>query len=210
MYADHLERIQAAATRDGLGELKRAREEFHELTGPFEDGEPWFELRMTMFLDWYLLDRRGADGLTPAERFLDEASGDLSPQERSDYESLTVTLRSIFCVEEQRADRLTLDDLAGGARWVAQCTIPTVGLARGSIFGSRLALFRGSLVVGRGTVLHPTEAHEPIRKIMEKARRDCIPARDIVDHLDKMRLKLDRYASIRVQHVYQYPGKTRL
>ncbi|MDD5309757.1 MAG: hypothetical protein PHU25_20765, partial [Deltaproteobacteria bacterium] len=74
----------------------------------------------------------------------------------------------------------------------------------------RLALFRGSLVVGRGTVLHPAEAHEPIRKIVERARRDGVPAREIVDHLDKMRLKLDRYASIRVQHVYQYPGKARL
>ncbi|MDD5309758.1 MAG: hypothetical protein PHU25_20770, partial [Deltaproteobacteria bacterium] len=139
MYVDHLERIQAAATRDGLDEVKRAREEFHELTGPFEDGEPWFELRMTMFLDWYLLDRRGGDDLTPAERFLDETWNDLKPQERAEFESLTVTLRSVFRVEDQRGDQLTLTDLAGGGRWVARCTIPTVGLARENIFDSRLA-----------------------------------------------------------------------
>jgi hypothetical protein len=32
-----------------------------------------------------------------------------------------------------------------------------------------------------------------------------MPPRELVDHLDKMRLKLDRYSNVRIRHVYQYP-----
>jgi hypothetical protein len=104
-YEDHLELIQTNAMRDGLTGFRLAREEFHNLTGKFEDGEPWFELRMTMFLDWYLLDRVGQDHLTPVERFLTYRGDELTPKDRLQMEYLTVTWRSVFQIIEVKDDR---------------------------------------------------------------------------------------------------------
>ena len=72
--------------------------------GKFEDGEPWFELRMTMFLDWYLLSRVGPEGMTPVERYLTHFGHALSKEEHEQMVHLTTTMRSVF-------------SLVNGAHW---------------------------------------------------------------------------------------------
>ena len=103
------------------------------------------------------------------------------------------------------APELELDDLGGGGRWCATWTLPSIGLAVGDIVDTRIVLVDGVPTVGRSAVLHPREAHEAIEKIVARARGAGMPPRDLVDHLDKMRLKLDRYSNVRIRHVYQYP-----
>ena len=205
-YERHLEWIQEDATASGLGDLRLAREEFHRATGEFEEGEPWFELRMTMFLDWYYLDRRGPDGRTPAERFLERRATSLSGETRRQLELLTVTQRTVLRLVKIQGHRLLLDDLAGGGRWLTRWTLPTVGLCPGDLLDARLAATGDEIVTGRGAVLHPREAHDAIDRIIARARAEGMPPRELVDHLDKMRLKLDRYSNVRIRHVYQYPA----
>jgi hypothetical protein len=205
-YEDYLEHIQTDAMRNGLSEFRLAREEFHNLTGKFEDGESWFELRMTMFLDWYLLDRVGQDQLTPVERFLTQQGNELTPKDRSQMEYLTVTWRSVFQIIDLKDDTLRLKDLAKNGHWLVHSMIPTIGFNKDDILGTRIVFFDGQPTIGRSTVLHPQDANETILGIVERARTESLPPRALVDHLDKMRLKLDRYSNVRIQHVYRYPG----
>lgn len=205
-YSSHIERIRQNTLQDGLADIRLAREEFHRLTGEFDEGEPWFELRMTMFHDWYLLDRTGQDGRTPAQRFLDESRRELDVSgELKQFANLTVTLRSAFTLRKIRGNLLLMDDLILGGRWLATWTLPTVGLAVNDILDSRIVLVHGIPTTGRGTVLHPREARESIEKIVDRAIAQRMPPRTIVDHLDKMKLKLDRYSNVKIRHVYQYP-----
>ena len=205
-YEDYLELIQTDAMRNGLTEFRLAREEFHNLTGKFEDGESWFELRMTMFLDWYLLDRVGQDRLTPVERFLATRGDELDPKERQQLEYLTGTWRSTFQIIEIKDDTVRLEDLAKGGHWLVASMIPTLGFNPNDILGSRIVFFDGRPTIGRSTVLHPQDANETILAIVKRARAESLASRKLVDHLDKMRLKLDRYSNVRIQHVYRYPG----
>lgn len=205
-YEEYLDRIQSEATSAGLDEIRLAREEFHKLTGEFEEGEPWFDLRMHMFLDWYLLDRVGPRGLTPVELYLVDNRVRLSPDDLTQLLHLTTTLRSVFRIARIRGSELTLHDLSGGGHWQTNWTLPTVGLKVGDIIDARIAIVAGQLVTGRGTVLHPREAHEALDRIVARAVREGMAPRELVDHLDKMRLKLDRYSNVRIRHVYQYPG----
>jgi len=205
VYESMLERIQAYATRHGLDDARLAREEFHRRTGEFVEGEPWYELRMNMFLDYYLLDRPGSDGATPAEAFLASFGHTLESATLRDFEHLTVTLRSVFRLRRIRGSELELDDLGGGGRWRVTWTLPSIGLAIGDIIDTRIVLVGGVATTGRSGVLHPREAHEAIGKIVARARKASMPPRVLVDHLDKMRLKLDRYSNVRIRHVYQYP-----
>jgi hypothetical protein len=204
-YESLLERLQSYATRGGLDDARLAREEFHRRTGEFVEGEPWYELRMNMFLDYYLLDRPSSAGATPAEAFLLEHGDALDRAERLQFKHLTVTLRTAFRLRRIRGAQLDLDDLGGGGRWRASWTLPSIGLAVGDIVDTRVVLIDGVPTVGRSAVLHPREAHEAIEKIVARARGAGMPPRDLVDHLDKMRLKLDRYSNVRIRHVYQYP-----
>ncbi len=205
-YEDYLELIQTNAMQHGLTEFRLAREEFHNLTGKFEDGEPWFELRMTMFLDWYLLDRAGQDSLTPVERYLTHHGDELKHEDYLQMERLTVTWRSVFQILEVKGDNLQLKDLAKGGHWLVESLIPTIGFNKDDILGSRIVFFDGHPTIGRSTVLQPQDANETILKIVDRAVKESLAPRVLVDHLDKMRLKLDRYSNVRIQHVYRYPG----
>ncbi|MBN2671662.1 MAG: hypothetical protein JXX29_08305 [Deltaproteobacteria bacterium] len=200
-----LEMLQQDAAETGLADFRLAREEFHRLTGEFEEGEPWFETRMTMFMDWYLLDRKGPDDLTPNERFLNKRGAELSPTDKKQFELLNVTLRSIFQIEKKNGSDLLVEDLLSGGQWKARWTLPSVGLALDDIFNSRLFMIDGKLEIGRSAVLHPVDAHDAIFDIVDRAQKENMPARQMVYYLDKVKLKLDRYSNVKIRHVYKYP-----
>ena len=210
-YEDYLTLLEKEAVKDGYAEFRLAREEFQNNTGVFEDGEPWFEIRMKMFMEWYLLERIGHSGMTPLESYLCLMGEQLSPEVHLQMTQLAVTLRSVFRIDHIQGDVLLLDDLAGGAQWRVTGTTPVVGLQRDDFVDVRLALFGGRVILCPATtVLHPREAREDVRAIIARARAERMPNRELVDHLDKMRLKLDRYSNVRIQHIYRYPGETRL
>jgi hypothetical protein len=209
-YEDYLSAIEKDAVRDGYGEFRLAREEFHNSTGVFEDGEPWFETRMKMFMDWYLLDRISHAGMTPLEMYLAEHGRTLPQENFRQMEALSTTLRSVFRIVKVSGNTLTLDDSASGGQWEAVGTTPVAGLEKDDVIDARIALFRGDMILCPAVVLHQKEAREDIYSIIARAKAEKMPARELVDHLDKMRLKLDRYSNVRIQHIYRYPGDTRL
>ena len=200
-----LQRLEDYATRRGLAELRIARDEFHALTGEFSEGESWFETRMTMFLDWFLLDRVDSSGATINERYLAAHSAQLRREELAQHRWLNVTLRSAFRIAKLGGNRLLLRDIIGGGLWSARRTLTTLGLLKTDIIDLRLVRDPQGIVAGRGAVLHPREAHEAIEKIVSRAAMARMPRQKITDHLDKMKLKLDRYANVKIRHVYQYP-----
>ena len=209
-YEDYLDVLEKFATKEGISEFRIAREAFHTATGKFEDGEPWFEIRMKMFMDWFLLDREGRSGITPIEAYLSELGHTLPSDMFEQMTYLTTTLRSAFSIAHIKGNLLLLDDLASGGEWEVTATSPTAGLEKSDIIDARIAYFDGGLIMCPGTVLHPREAADRVLGIIARARAEGMPAREIVDHLDKMRLKLDKYSNVRIQHIYRHPNDTRL
>ncbi len=204
-YQDYLEVVENDAIASGISDFRLAREEFHNASGKFEDGEPWFELRMKMFLEWYLLDRTGPDDLTPIERFIMTRGPALPPGELAQLRHLTTTHRSVFRISRIKGPDIVLRDLALGGIWEVSSTTPTAGLEREDIIQTRIIYFNHALIICHGTVLHPKEAQEAVLSIIARAKAEGMPPRELVDHLDKMRLKLDRYSNVRINHIYRYP-----
>jgi len=202
----YLEQIEKDASANGLNDFRLAREEFHKLAGEFEEGEPWFEVRMTMFLDWYLLERRGQDGRTPCERYLANHGAALDESGRTCLMNLRVSLRSVFQIDAVIGDSVILSDLIGGGEWQVVWNTATAGLTANSILNTRLMLSPDRIIAGRGTVLHPPDADEHITRIIDRGIAEQMQRERLVYYLDKVRLKLDRYANVRIKHVYQYPG----
>ncbi len=209
-YEDCLNALEKHAVKDGYADFRLAREEFHEKTGVFEDGEPWFESRMRMFLEWYLLERVGSLGLSPIQSYLLENKGTLSESDFLQMTYMSVTLRSVFRAHKLNNKIVHLDELARGGQWMAKADGPLIGIEKDDIFQARIYMFRDEIMMGTSIVLHPKEARDDVENIIARSKASHMPAREIVDHLDKMRLKLHRYSNVRIQHVYKYPGDTRL
>ena len=209
-YEDYLAELEKEAVRDGYSEFRLAREEFHNNTGVFEDGEPWFEIRMKMFMEWYLLERIGHSGMTPLETYLFRNGETLERDVYRRMEALNNTHRAVFCISKIDGRHLSLEDLAAGGHFEVTGIMPTVGLEKDDIIEARSALFDDVMILCPTVVLHPKEAREDVRTIIARARGEKMPPRELTDHLDKMRLKLDRYSNVRIQHIYRYPGDTRL
>ncbi|MBN2528498.1 MAG: hypothetical protein JXR76_19070 [Deltaproteobacteria bacterium] len=201
----YMELLERDASKAGLADFRLAREEFHKLTGEFEEGEPWFETRMTMFMDWYLLDRKGPGGKTPIEKYLAQHEFELNDEDLRIFQRLNVTLRSSFQIQKIKGDQLLLEDLILGGQWKCRWVLPSVGLKTDDIFNSRLILVGDEIEVGRGAVLHPVDAHEALFEILDRARREHLPVTKTVYYLDKVKLKLDRYSNVKIRHVYKYP-----
>ena len=210
MYSELVEIVQNDTVAVvGIDDVRAARGEFHQIAGEFEDGEPWFESRLAMFVDWYVMDRPLADGRTPIARWL-AAHADLEAGRYRAFAALAASLRSVFRVEAPRGPLLVLDDLVGGGRWQVRSALATAGLLRGEILDARIVICGGEPCIGRGVVLHPRDAHDAVLAIVGDARRQRLAPHRVAEHLDKARLKLDRYSNVKVQHVYNRLGDARL
>src|SRR5215469_2100489 len=69
-YLDEL--IAFAGAESRKAELLAAKAEYFRLTGEVFEDDHIFEQRMASFLDYYLFDRRNAEGKTPAEELLEQ------------------------------------------------------------------------------------------------------------------------------------------
>ncbi len=203
MYLDRLAARYIAET--GLEDLRRARDEHAQLTGWFEDGESWYDERMNHFHDWYLLDRTGDAGLTPAERFLADQHSKLPEAERSAFEGLTCTHRSVLRLSGWRSGAIRLEDLIGGARFEVVRSFPMDGFLPGDMVDGRIVPIDEGLYLGRTLIAHPREAGESILEILDLCRSRGDLDWSVADKLLKMRLKFDRYPNMRLQHVYRDP-----
>lgn len=208
MYDPHFERLATfAAEGERLVESRRARREFQELAGKFEEDEPWFEQRMTLFLEWYVLDRPGRDGLTPAERFLAEKKREIHEADLEVFEGLTATQRTLVRFErlDKRARRLELLDMIGGCTWSVVQEDHMAGLLSGDFLDVRVVPFRGELMLGRGMIFHPRAAQEAIQAVLEAAHATGHLTFDLVNLFASQRLRYEHYRNIKVQHIYRVP-----
>ncbi len=206
VFGPYFDRVAARATGDELVvEVRRARRQFQDLTGKFEEDEPWFEQRMTLFLEWFVLDRPGPDGLTPAERFIDQERDRLVGDEIEIFDELTATQRSLFRIDRWQGGQIHLTDMIGGGVWSVYQDQPMVGLQRGDLIDSRIVPFKGDLYRGRGMIFHPRVAIEPILRLLSDAHAAGRLSFDLVNLLASLRLRFDRYRHVKVKHVYRFP-----
>ena len=118
MFESYFDRVATrAAGESHLVEVRRARREFQDLTGKFDEDEPWFDQRMTLFLEWFVLDRPGTDGLIPVERFLVDEAPQLSETERLAFEGLAATQRTLARLDGWHGGRIEVTDMIGGGAW---------------------------------------------------------------------------------------------
>lgn len=192
---DLLERWISDLTALDPKALECARDEFYRRTGPFEVGDPWYEERTRFLFEWYLADQGGA------RRWL-EAHPDATEAERRTARALATSARSLYTVREPDVDDvLLLDDRLGGGRFVLDAS-HAPPLAVGDTFDGRLVAL-DVLVLTKGIIFHPAETFEALDGLVAAVTPLESDRVAILDGLLRMRMRLDRFTSIRARHVYR-------
>lgn len=192
---DLLERWISDLTALDPRALERARDEFHRRTGPFEVGDPWYEERTRFFFEWYLADQGGA------RRWLD-AHPDATETERRAARALATSARSLYSVREPGADGvLVLDDRLAGGRFVLEAS-HAPPLSVGDTFDGRLVALE-VLVLTKGIIFHPAQTFEALDALLAAVTPLEGDRVAILDGLLRMRMRLDRFTSIRARHIYR-------
>ena len=179
--------------------LDRARAEFRDRTGAFEVGERWYEERITFFFEWFICDRGGA------QRWL-ALNPDASQEDRERVRACTSTARSLYTATEVNAESVLLADRLGGGRFEIERAGAAAGLAVGETFDGRLVVLNahdGRLPgLADGIIFHPRQTSEALDQLLSDLGEWQGDRGEILDGLLRMRMRLDRFASIRPRHIY--------
>lgn len=201
MLEEALETLVRRATEADEGaDLSAAREAFHALTGEFEPADADYEQRIRFFLDWYLCAWVSPDGTRPGER---AARTEL---EREVAAACARAARSLYEVLDVEETQLRLVDRLGGGRFrIAHASSRTDQLREGDVFDGHLVVVGERILLMPGLVFHPAETREPLAELLERARREGPHERvAILDGLLRMRMRLDRFSSMRARHIYRW------
>ena len=197
-----------------VDELLRGREEYFAGTGgEVHEDDRCYEQRMQAFFNWFLFDRRQADGATPVERFLREKGAELAAKDKDILLGCTqsrlglyeyrgtrgglfsrpakgqVRVRDIVTGEKLRRDRAPADARAGRGR-------PLRGAARAA--GTHLALLHQ-------LHLQPREVYAAIRReIKRRKKQGPVDARALVWELERMGLQHERFRNVSIEAIYNF------
>lgn len=187
--------IEDLSAHDGGAALERARARFHERTGPFEVGDPWYEERISFFFEWVLCDDGGA------AHWL-ELHPSAKHEDRRLAQALLTSARSLYRVASVDEREVRVDDMLGGGRFALSRTGTAERLAEGETFDGRIVA-QDVLHLASGIIFHPPSTHEPLEALVEHLQPLSRDREEVLDGLLRMRMRLDRFESIRAKHIYR-------
>src|SRR3954464_10663498 len=196
-----------------VDELVRAREEYFARTGgEVHEDDRCYEQRMQAFFNWFLFDRRGADGATPVERFLREKGAELPGNDKDVLMGCTQSRDSLYEYPGTRGlfsgpakahgrvrDALTGEDFNVTERRQMH------GLDIGNLFESRLVPVGRSWHFSTSFTYHPPEVYPVIRaEIKRRKKKGPVDARALVWDLERMALQHDRFRNVSIEAIYNF------
>lgn len=199
-------------------EVAQAKKEFFQDSGIMDEQTHHFEMRMTQFLDWYLLTRPLAGrALTPAMFALEIDDFVMTAEERPLFENLSETKHGLFEFLRLRGKDIFVRDLFLDKEVVVRDSQVNVGFSRDEIFDARLIPFGEDFVFARSFCFHPAEAktfiQAEIKKLQEKDDRfesDSSTAREAFFlRLMKMRYKYEQFRHLKLDYIYTNEKKVR-
>ncbi len=209
------------ATQDET-DVRLAREEWSAQTGRVHPDHELYGERSDAFVEWYVLDRRGLDGLTAVERALlpaaaptslvDGAADALTAApppvhmlDRATCLALRAAHRSLFFVRELQPSGARVDDVLGGAQFEVDERRSLRGVQPGDLFETRVVPdperpYR--LVFSRAMLFHPRGVSAAVLEHARAARARREPRAVVLARLQRLRLRCFAYKHVAPLRIY--------
>ncbi len=182
--------LQFAADGNLYNELLRARAEFMQRTGHLVESDEDFEKRLSLFLEWYVLERpvRDSEEKRPIELYLEQEAS-LADEERILAERWQQSKASLFLVKSIRKDVIIVYDLLHDAKIRVGERRKVVGLKRGDILEGRLVPLDeeaiGDFRFSGPTLLLPYQANKLIKAATKRFRKALHEVDESIDFVHR-------------------------
>ena len=166
---------------------------------------------MSIFMDWYLLDRDLPEiDLPPIKYYTKHHFDSFSDEEKKIYHHLCQSVHSIFRLKRftWRKNGFVLTDLFSKKTYKVLDPGIHRGFSVGDIFEIRLIPFRGGYELSKGVCFHPKEMESFILKEIKKVRyQEKQKQTKLILQLSAMKLNHLRFSHIDVRHIYSFDSK---
>jgi hypothetical protein len=200
-----IDRITSFASTDQVmsAQIEKARVDFFTATGEIAEEDRSFEMRLTGFLDWFILDRLvTGEGKTPARLFYERNESSFQPAEKDVFKACLGSIHSIFEVMSVDTGLVTLKNYYDNKTYdVMENDI--LLFKKGDILESRLLKLARGYHFSGAFCYHPPEVKKYILGKINAAKEKGYKDLNTVFHkLMMMSLKAERYKKISSLEIY--------
>ena len=192
--------LEACTKPEVEEEVKEAKEEFIARTGKIYEEDSSFETRMSLFLEWFVFDRKlQNEGMTPLEKLLQNPNSGFSEEEMAIVKVLPENQHSIFEFSKVKEHVIHVIDYADNKKKQIQERRKNFGLVKKDIFEARIISFEEKFYFSGPMLFHPGGAKKFIKSLFIPKDRNVD---EIIFRLSQMSLKLERYRHISFKKIY--------
>lgn len=209
VYSEITEKLmQFFSSGEFQDEAVRAKLQFNEYAGVFDEAAPDFEMKLSQFVDWYLFTRNLKQyGMSPIALQVERWLMPVSEEEKPYYINLAGNRHSLFEFLKITKDDLHVRDLFSDYKLVIRKSPVVHGFNRDEPFEARLVPHGDSFVFASAFCFHPKESTKYIQQEVKKVKKmsDDVRAQareELLLKLFKMRHKYDRYQHVAVNEIY--------
>ena len=195
-----------------VDDIVRAKQEYFAQTGgEVHEHDRCFESRLQAFFNWYLFDRK-LDGVTPAQRFLQDRGAELRGPDKDVLLGFTQTRLGLY--EYRGRGGLLLGPKKGQVRVrdvIARKQHDVTerrqmhGLEIGDLFEARLVPVGNTLHFSTSFTYHPREMTPVIlRAIKKRKKQGSLDVRVLVWELERMSLQAERFKNVNIEAIYNF------
>ena len=194
LYARHTADVEAAAA---------ARHDYESRRGKVHQDDELWEPWSAAFVEWFVVERAGVDGLPPAVQTYREhrAAGDA--ERAAIVRALIASHRSLFEIRSMQPGRIELCDLLGGAELEVAEQRALHGVEVGDVAELRLVGVAGEVRFGRTFIYHPKSARAAIVERTRAMLAKGMSRRDVIDQIAQLRVQVTRYRHMPPARVYE-------
>jgi hypothetical protein len=196
--------IKAMTGQAYAAELEAGRKEYFGVTGEVFEDDASFELRMILFIEWFILERPLARGVVPIRAYLEEHGEGMTPHERELTEALLHHQHGLFRIKKTKAPVLSVRDLWHGKAVRIEAGDRALSFQAGDLIDARLVRFRDKIGLTEGVLCHPPAAESYIKSELKALKKGGASGPEEFSlKLAGMLLKLDRYRGIKPENIYR-------
>jgi len=179
--------------------------------GEVHEDDRCFESRLQGFFNWYLFDRKH-DGVTPAQRYLQDRGAEMRAADKEVLMGFTQTRLGLY--EYRGRKGLILGPKKGQVRVRDAVTRKDFdvterrqmhGLEIGDLFEARLVPVGGTWHFSTSFTYHPREQKPVIvREIKKRKKQGPVDVRALLWELERMSLQADRFKNVSIEAIYNF------
>jgi hypothetical protein len=216
IYSDITEKLmQFFSSGEFQDEAIKAKIQFNDYAGVFDEAAADFEMKLSQFVDWYLFTRRLQKyGLSPIALQVERHLMPVSEEEKGYYVNLAGNRHSLFEFLKITRDDLHVRDLFSDYKLVIKKSPVVHGFSRDEPFEARLVPHGDSFVFASAFCFHPKESTKYILHEVKRVKKmgddeRALAREELLLKLFKMRHKYDQYQHVAVGEIYTNESRLR-